>query len=104
MAAFITDIHSKQEYINILSDFKAQRAKEYGINRMGIFGSVARGEQSKKSDLDIYFEGDAISLFKIVALKDELERLLHCTVDIVRLRKSMNEVLKNRIEKEGIYV
>lgn len=71
---------------------------------MGIFGSVARGEQTEKSDIDIYYEGEPLSLFKIVELKNELEKLLHCTVDVVRLREKMNRILKKRIQQEGIYV
>lgn len=97
-------MNSRQEYIRLLSDFKTQRGADYGINRIGIFGSVARGEQTEKSDLDIYYEGEPLSLFKIMTLKDELENLLHCTVDIVRLREKMNQVLKKRIKKDGIYV
>lgn len=97
-------MNTTQEYINLLSKFKSQRGIIYGINRLGIFGSVARGEQQENSDVDIYYEGEALSIFKIVALKEELEGLLHCHVDIVRLRKSMNEMLKKKIQKEGIYV
>lgn len=95
---------STREYINLLSDFKARRGVIYGIDRLGIFGSVARGEQTSKSDIDIYYEGQALSLFKLAALKDELENLLHCPVDIVRFREVMNLMLKKRIQQEGIYV
>jgi hypothetical protein len=97
-------MNSKQEYIRLLSDFKIQRGLVYGINRIGIFGSVARGEQTENSDVDIYYEGEPLSLFKTMTLKNELENLLHCTVDIVRLRERMNRVLKKRIHEEGIYV
>lgn len=97
-------MNSRQEYISLLSDFKTQRGLVYGIKQIGIFGSVARDEQTEKSDLDIYYEGEPLSLFKIMTLKTELENLLHCTVDIVRLREKMNLVLKKRIQKEGIYV
>jgi predicted nucleotidyltransferase len=37
-------------------------------------------------------------------LKNELQELLECKVDVVRLRDRMNSLLKKRIEKEGIYV
>ncbi|KOH47107.1 nucleotidyltransferase family protein [Sunxiuqinia dokdonensis] len=98
------NMNSKQEYIRLLSDFKTQRGLVYGITRIGIFGSVARGEQTEKSDVDIYYEGNPLSLFKIMTLKNELENRLNCTVDIVRLREKMNQVLKKRIQTEGIYV
>ena len=97
-------MNTTQEYINLLSDFKNKRGLTYGINHIGIFGSVARGEQTEKSDVDIYYEGEPLSLFKIMTLKNELENLLNCSVDIVRLREKMNLVLKKRIQKEGIYV
>jgi predicted nucleotidyltransferase len=95
---------TKEQYIAILSDFQKKRGTVYGINRLGIFGSVARNEQSAESDVDIYYEGKALSLFKIAALKEELETLLHSPVDIVRVRNSMNKLLKRTIKDEGIYV
>lgn len=92
------------QYISLLTEFKNQRGYLYGINRIGIFGSVAKGNQTENSDIDIYYEGKALSLFKIAALKEELENLLNTTVDIVRVRDSMNGLLKRNIKKEGIYV
>lgn len=41
------------EIIVILSEFKARYADKYGIERLGLFGSVARGEQTEGSDVDI---------------------------------------------------
>jgi len=97
-------MNTKQEYISLLSDFKAKRGSDYGISSMGIFGSVARGEQTDKSDLDIYYEGEPLSIFKAINLKNELENVFHCSVDIIRLREKMNQVIRKRIQKEGIYV
>ena len=76
----------------------------YGISRLGVFGSVARGEQTEGSDVDICYEGKALSLLTIDALQRELENLLGCNVDTVRLRDNMNPVLRDRIRKEGLYV
>ena len=84
--------------------FLKTRGYTYGINKLGIFGSVARGEQTEGSDVDIYYEGEPLSLLKIAALKEELENALDTHVDIVRIRKSMNNLLKKRIKKEGLYV
>ncbi|HLN51054.1 MAG TPA: nucleotidyltransferase family protein [Thermoplasmata archaeon] len=49
-----------------------------------VFGSVARREATPKSDLDLLvdFDSDA-SLFDQIALKQDLERLLHRKVDVV---------------------
>lgn len=95
---------TKEKYLNMLSDFLENRGQIYGISKIGLFGSVARGEQNEDSDIDIYYEGNPLSLFKVVALKEELEDLLGCKVDIVRLRKSMNSLLRKTIKKEGINV
>jgi len=94
----------KDQYINILSDFLKKRGTVYGISKIGIFGSVARGEQKEGSDIDICYEGEPLSLLKVSALKEELENTLCIHVDIVRVRKSMNQLLKSKIEKEGFYV
>ena len=92
------------QYISLLNEFKKHRGHVYGINRIGIFGSVARGKQTEDSDIDIYYEGEALSLLKIAALKEELENIMNANVDIVRIRDSMNSLLKRNIKKDGIYV
>lgn len=79
-------------------------ASQYGIIRMGIFGSVARQEQNENSDIDIYIEGELKGFFALSGIKNDLEELLGCSVDIVRLRNKMDAFLKQRIIKEGIYV
>lgn len=81
-----------------------QSAAKYGISRMGIFGSVARQEQNESSDIDIYIEGDLHGFFALSGIKCELEELLGCRVDLVRLREKMDAFLKKRIKQEGIYV
>ena len=42
------------EYIALLRKYMAENAHKYGIVRMGIFGSVARGEQTENSDVDVF--------------------------------------------------
>ena len=71
---------------------------------MGIFGSVARNEQTEQSDVDICYEGEAPSLLTLDRIQCELEELLGCPVDLVRIREQMNEALKRHIIKEAIYV
>ena len=99
-----SDMKTTQEIITILRYFKMTEGDRYGISRLGIFGSVARGEQTSDSDVDVFFEGKTVGLFALSHLKNELERLLGCSVDIVRLREHMNAALHKRIEKEGLYV
>lgn len=92
------------EYLQLLRNYMNDRAMGYGITRMGIFGSTARGEQHEGSDLDICFEGKIPTLFMLARIKSELETLVGCPVDIVRLREHMDEFLKREIQQEAIYV
>jgi len=58
--------------------------KKYGVKKAGVFGSYARGEQKKNSDIDLLVDApDRIGLLGMVALKLELEAALKCKVDLV---------------------
>lgn len=92
------------EYIEVLKHYKDKVSDKYGILRLGIFGSVARGEQTDGSDLDVYIEMKEPDAFVMLDIKYELEELLHCRIDIIRFRNNMNVLLKRNIEREGIYV
>lgn len=95
---------STAEILEILRLFKTQSAAKYGIKRIGVFGSVARGEQTDQSDVDICYESEPPSLLTLERIQSELEKLLDCSVDLIRIRERMNSRLKQRILKEGIYV
>lgn len=95
---------SRQETLALLRDFKIRQAEKYRILRMGVFGSVAYDQQTESSDVDIYYEGEAQGLLSLSRLKNELEKLLESPVDIICLRDRMNELLRRRIEREGVYI
>ncbi len=72
--------------------------KKHGIVRAGLFGSFARGENKKKSDVDILIEVDKnrkFSLLDFVGLKLELEDVLKKKVDLVEY-----SVIKKRIRNQ----
>ncbi len=88
----------------ILRDFKQNFADKYGILEIGIFGSIARDEARDDSDVDVCIKTKTPNPFMLVHIKEEIESLVRKHVDIVRVRKKMNPFLKERIEKEGVYV
>lgn len=92
------------ECISLLHDYMQKNAHKYGISRMGIFGSVARNEHTATSDVDIYIEGQLHGFFALSGIKRELEELLGCSVDVVRLREKMDSYLREKILKEGVSV
>ncbi|HHV80362.1 MAG TPA: nucleotidyltransferase family protein [bacterium] len=58
--------------------------KKYKVKRAGIFGSMARNEETEKSDIDILVElPDEASLLDLVGLKMELEEVLRKKVDVL---------------------
>ncbi len=92
------------DYIQILRKYLSAKADTYGIARIGIFGSVARNEQTEDSDVDVCVEMKKPDLFSMVHIKEELQELFGKPVDIVRLRSNMNPMLLSRIQRDGIYV
>jgi predicted nucleotidyltransferase len=95
---------AKNTYIGLLQDFMLFHAAEYGITRMGIFGSVARGEEHESSDVDICIEAPPMGFFALSGLHLALEELLGAPVDVIRMRTHMNPRLRERIENEVVYV
>ena len=91
------------EYLAILKKYLNTKSDVYGIIKIGIFGSVARNEQTEDSDVDICVEMKKPDLFTLVHIKEDLQDLFGKSVEIVRLRKNMNPILLSRIQRDGIY-
>ena len=104
MRSKITNMKDKTEILQLLKRYKTTAQKKYGMTKIGIFGSVARGEQREDSDVDVCYEGEAPSFLTLDMIQSELEDLLGSKVDIVRVRDNMNCLLRQRILREGIYV
>jgi predicted nucleotidyltransferase len=95
---------TKNEIINILQRFKTDNQEKYNILKIGIFGSVARGTDNDRSDIDVVVALGKQDLFNIIGIKQDLEAELYMQVDIVSYRDKMNRFLKQRIDKEAVYV
>ena len=81
----------------ILALLKSRRRqlKKYGIHSLSVFGSVARGQARKNSDVDILVDFEKpVGLFEYARLKMYLESVLGREVDLVTpeaLRKELRE-------------
>jgi predicted nucleotidyltransferase len=95
---------NKKDVLDILIKFKKKNTDKYGIINLGIFGSFSRDTADPDSDIDIVIETKNADIFMLVHLKEELEKLFHRNVDIIRYRERMNQFLKKRIDDETIYV
>lgn len=77
-------------------------AREHGAQNVRIFGSAARDEDTSDSDLDVLVDMEkGRSLLDHVALKQDLEDLLGCKVDVVT-RASLHPQIRERILREAV--
>jgi hypothetical protein len=91
-----------QERITELHDEIVRLAEQRGARNVRVFGSVARGQETPQSDLDILVDLDGHrSLMDLGGLQVDLEELLGCSVDVVTedgLRPSIRqEVLQQAV-------
>jgi len=84
-----------KEIEKILKENKAILAERFKVKEIGIFGSYVRGEQKKKSDVDILVSFyEPISLFEFMDMEEFLTQILGVKVDLVS-----KKALKPRIGK-----
>jgi hypothetical protein len=86
-----------------LNKYKSELADKYNVKEIGIFGSYARGEQRKTSDLDILVEFSEPIGWEFVDLKEYLESILDMKVDLVTVG-ALKPQLKERILQEVVYL
>jgi len=95
---------TREQSIIVLRQFVAEYGAKYGISRIGIFGSVARGEQTAESDVDVLVEAPVLDLFSLIGIKLQLEEMFGIPVDVVYKSEYMPPRFKARVEREVIYV
>jgi predicted nucleotidyltransferase len=92
--------------INEIANIVAPVAHEYGIRKLSIFGSYARGDANAKSDIDILIndKGALRGLFQLAGFHADLEASLGMSVDVLTEGGLDNEFLANvRTEEVVIY-
>jgi predicted nucleotidyltransferase len=79
--------------------------KDYNVLKVGIFGSFARGENKKDSDLDILVEfKESPSLLTLIRLENELSEILGIKVDLVTTGALKNKRIKKSIKRDLIKI
>lgn len=89
-----------------LEALKPVLKKRFQVETIGVFGSYCRGEQVKKSDVDIlvtFAEPNDVDLLDFIGLKRYLSRKLEMKVDLVT-EKALKRSIRNKILQEAIYV
>jgi predicted nucleotidyltransferase len=94
-------VRNREEILKILE--KNQNViRGYGVRRLGLFGSCARGECNEVSDLDFVVEFEKKSFDAYMDLKLLLEKLFDCQVDLV-ISDSIKPRLRSLILGEAIH-
>jgi len=99
-----TRVRTLEKIQRIVRAHKEELRTQFGVKRIGIFGSYSRNEQRADSDIDILVEFERpVGLITFVRLQEYLEGLLGVKVDLVT-RNALKKRIKERILKEVKYV
>jgi len=94
---------NRDELLAYLRERKSRYSGAYGVRRIGLFGSFARGENKPESDIDIVVEMEP-DYSALAGLALELERGTGRHIDLVRLRPQMSSSLRKTIDRDAVYV
>jgi predicted nucleotidyltransferase len=94
---------TKEDILQILKEQKEYIQKSYEVDKIGLFGSYAKGLQTQQSDIDIYVEFKNKTFKNIAGLWVYLEELYHKKIDLVHKHKRSKGAIFDAIQKEVIY-
>ncbi|MCW7467853.1 nucleotidyltransferase family protein [Leptospira levettii] len=97
-------VESKRELIEELTKIKPILNNNFGVLKIGIFGSFAKDKVNSDSDVDLLVEMQSPDFDSFVGLKIFLEKLFERNVDLVRKRNQIKPSFLNRIQKDIINV
>lgn len=93
----------RQECIDKIKTNREYITNQFDVVSLRLFGSLARNQQRESSDVDVCVEMPP-DMFQLIGLKQYLEDLLCCNVDVIRMHSNMDSFLKKQIEKDGVYI
>ena len=85
-----------------LRDLKPELERRFGVRRIGVFGSVARGEEDAGSDVDILVELAEPIGWELLDLQDRLEEVLGRRVDLVTIG-ALREEMSASVMREVVF-
>ena len=94
---------TREEIVSILAQKKPEWEKRFKLKSLALFGSVARGDQSERSDVDILVEVDPHIGLDFVILAESIETALGGRADVVS-KGAIKPRHWQEIERELIYV
>ena len=93
----------RQDILKILAEHRNEIGTRFGVASLSLFGSVARDEAAAESDVDILVTFvQTPGIFRFLELKEYLENLLQCSVDLVT-RNALKKQFREQILKEALH-
>ena len=94
----------RDEVTRILNEQRSLLARDYGVQSLALFGSVARDQATAQSDIDLLVEFNRpVGFFGLLALQDYLEKLFGCSVDL-GTPDGLKPRLRSKVLAERIHV
>jgi predicted nucleotidyltransferase len=94
----------KSRVLDVLGSRRQEFARRFGVKRIALFGSTARGEAGSGSDVDILVAFERPATFDdYFGLKFLLEDLLGVDVDLV-VEDSVRNAIRPHIDRDAVYV
>ena len=91
------------QIISLLRAEKSYLTKEFGVINIGLFGSFARGQSSRDSDIDLIVELREPRFDYLAGLQVYLENKFSRKIEIVRKGNRINSRFVKRVEEDIIY-
>ncbi|MDP2181833.1 MAG: nucleotidyltransferase domain-containing protein [Actinomycetota bacterium] len=102
-AAAASSVRDLGQVVARLRDHGDRLREEYHLDRIGVFGSFATGEQTQASDIDLLVESADPGGLRFIAAAGFAEEVLGRKVDFVR-PNTLGERLRDRVLGEVVYV
>ncbi len=96
------ETRNENRILQRIKELQPEMQKRFGVTRIGVFGSFARGEEEAESDVDILVEMSDPTFDRYMDLKFLLEDVFQRSVDLV-LADTVKPLLKPVLEREALY-
>lgn len=94
----------REQVIKLIKQESETLKNQYLVKSLLLFGSVARDDARADSDIDLIVEfSQSVGLFHFIALKQYLEKILGCEVDLATYR-SLKPYMKKQVLEEAVLV
>ncbi len=90
---------TKSKVIQILKEQQSYLQREFGVKKIAIFGSFARGQAHQKSDVDIFIEFTKSPGLKFFDMMDYLDKKIGRKTDVLT-QKGLNTIRVKRVAQE----